>query len=155
VEIRARQRRKVPVPDSVPLKNIGYMPVPVIGFPLFLPRLFPCSIVLTRTLLCSIFPHSHNGKGRGIVDLGYIFSPQLQSRTKSGENVFPVETILRSHACTPEPGRFWPLLAGFLIPHSILCRLAFSAMFTGLWHRHSAVEFIAVAHNLEVCVVSS
>ena len=91
VEVRARQRRKVPVPDAVPLKNIRYMPVPTLGLPQLFPRLFFPDFFYfsSHTFLMNYFPHSPNGKGKGIVDSGYIFSSSAQSRTKTCENVFP------------------------------------------------------------------
>jgi hypothetical protein len=57
VEVRARQRRKVPVPDSVPLKNwVHDWPYDWIS-PL-LPRPFPCSIFPEDFSLFNISPFS-------------------------------------------------------------------------------------------------
>ena len=120
VEIRARQRRKVPVPDALPLKYIGNMPVATPGLPTFLPRLF-LDLFSPHTLLYwTISPTLLTGKGEGLwIQLIYL-APELQSWTKS-ENGSPVGKYFDSHPPSPESGRFWTFSTGFLISHSNFC----------------------------------
>ena len=111
VEMRARQRRKVPVPDSVPLKIIRYMTVPTPDFP----SSFPDFSLLHRSsqdfALFNISPILLTGRGEGL----WIQVIYLALCSNHGPNLVKMFFLLRRYSgqMRARPNlaafeRFWP-----------------------------------------------